>query len=68
MKNVTIYEVKSQLSRLLARARAGEEIIITKLGVPIAKLVPAVPQDPEVVASTRTDVVFEPLPDNEASY
>ena len=66
MKNVTIYEAKSQLSRLLTRARAGEEIIISKSGVPIAKLVPVVPQNPEFVTSTRTDVVFEPLPENEA--
>ncbi len=35
-----LYEAKSQLSRLVDRAAAGEEIIIGKNGRPLAKLVP----------------------------
>ena len=35
-----IHEAKSQLSRLIERALAGEEVIISKAGKPIARLVP----------------------------
>jgi prevent-host-death family protein len=37
------YEVKTHLSRLLARVEKGERITITRHGVPVAVLVPAVP-------------------------
>jgi prevent-host-death family protein len=36
----TIAEAKAQFSRLLRRVVAGEEITITKRGVPVARLVP----------------------------
>jgi len=37
---VNIHEAKTHFSRLLARVRAGEEIVIAKAGRPIARLVP----------------------------
>ena len=37
---VNIYDAKTQLSSLVDRAAAGEEIIIAKNGAPKAKLVP----------------------------
>ncbi len=37
---VTIDQARTQLSRLLVRVNAGEEIVITKAGKPIARLVP----------------------------
>ena len=37
---VDIYEAKTNLFNLVARAAAGEEIIIAKAGKPKAKLVP----------------------------
>ena len=37
---VNIHEAKTQLSRLLERVVAGEEVIIGKAGKPIARLVP----------------------------
>lgn len=40
---VSLYDAKTQLSRLVDRAAAGEEIVISKNGVPHAKLVP-IPQ------------------------
>ena len=41
MKKVfSIAEAKAQFSKLLRRAAAGEEITITKWGVPVARLVP----------------------------
>ena len=36
---VNIHQAKTHLSRLLAQAAGGEEIIIAKNGVPVAKLV-----------------------------
>ena len=35
-----LYDAKTQLSSLVERAAAGEEIIIAKAGKPVAKLVP----------------------------
>ena len=35
-----IYEAKTRLSHLVERAAKGEEIVIAKAGVPLAKLVP----------------------------
>lgn len=40
-KAFSVTEAKTQFSKLLHRAAAGEEITITKWGVPIARLVPA---------------------------
>lgn len=44
--SVGAYEAKTHLSALLERVQNGEEIIITKHGAPIARLVP--------IASTAT--------------
>ena len=38
--NVNIHEAKTHLSRLLERAAAGERVVISKAGTPIADLVP----------------------------
>ncbi len=39
-ETVSLYEAKTQLSRLVERAAAGEEIVIAKSGRPRARLVP----------------------------
>jgi prevent-host-death family protein len=39
VKKINIYDAKTQLSRLVERAAAGEEIVIAKAGRPKAKLV-----------------------------
>jgi prevent-host-death family protein len=44
MKAVNTHEAKTQLSRLLRRVAAGEEIVIANRGVPVARLIP-VPQE-----------------------
>ena len=36
---VNLYEAKTQLSKLVDRAAAGEEIVIAKAGKPMAKLI-----------------------------
>jgi prevent-host-death family protein len=40
MKQVNVRQAKTQLSKLLRRVAAGEEISIAKRGVPVARLVP----------------------------
>lgn len=40
---MNIHEAKTQLSKLVEQAAAGEEIIIAKAGKPMAKLVPYAP-------------------------
>jgi prevent-host-death family protein len=44
MKAVNTHEAKTQLSRLLRRVAAGEEITIANRGVPVARLVPVPPE------------------------
>ncbi len=40
MRTVNIYEAKTNFSRLVELAAAGEEIIIAKAGKPVARLSP----------------------------
>ena len=40
---VNVHEAKTQLSRLLKRVTDGEEIIISRAGVPVAKLIAVAP-------------------------
>ena len=37
-----VAELKAQLSRYLRRVKAGEEILVTERGAPVARLVPVV--------------------------
>jgi prevent-host-death family protein len=39
-----IHEAKTNLSRIIDRVEHGEEIIISRAGTPVAKLVPLAPQ------------------------
>ena len=56
MEAVGAYEAKTHLPRLLDDVAAGKSVVITKHGVPVARLVPARQQaaDPrEVIAALR---------------
>ncbi|WP_159621979.1 type II toxin-antitoxin system Phd/YefM family antitoxin [Ruania rhizosphaerae] len=54
MATVSVYEAKSQLSRLIADAERGEETIVTRHGRPVARLVPfAVRRAPRVPGRWR---------------
>jgi prevent-host-death family protein len=44
MSSVNVHEAKTQLSRLLQRVAAGEEITISNRGVPVARLIPVQPK------------------------
>ena len=37
---INVHEAKTQFSRLIQRVLAGEEIVISRAGKPVAKLVP----------------------------
>ena len=43
MRQVGSFEAKNKLSSLLDQVERGAEIVITRRGKPVAKLVPAVP-------------------------
>ncbi len=71
MKVVNMHAAKTNLSDLIKRARAGEEVIIARDGVPVAKLV-SVDQQPAKrqfgALAGRLHVTasfFEPLPPDE---
>lgn len=40
MRTVNMHEAKSQLSALVEAANAGEEVVIARAGMPVARLVP----------------------------
>ena len=70
MVKVNVHEAKTQLSRLLDRAHAGEEIIIAKNGEPYARLVPLETpraRTPGLLKGGVEDAFFEPLPEDELS-
>ena len=43
MQEIGLFEAKNKLSALVDRVEHGAEILITRRGKPVAKLVPAVP-------------------------
>jgi prevent-host-death family protein len=75
MATVTIHQAKTNLSRLIERARAGEEIIIAKGGEPVARLEPFKKRPPDrrglagIMKKKWPDLpdafFFEPLPEEE---
>lgn len=40
MQHVSVHEAKTHLSRLLRQAAAGEDVVITRSGRPMVRLVP----------------------------
>jgi prevent-host-death family protein len=67
---VNIHEAKTTLSRLVARAEAGEEVILARRNVPVARLVPVAGADAKRVFGDLhgvfevPDAFLEPLPDD----
>jgi prevent-host-death family protein len=59
MKSVNVHEAKTHLSRLLERVERGEEVIISRAGTPVAKLV-AVPAAKRVLGADRGRVRIAP--------
>ena len=62
---INVHDAKTQLSKLLERAHAGEEIVLAKAGKPYARLVPLQQPAPRRQAGRLPgrvdDSFFEPL-------
>ena len=71
MTIVTIHTAKTTLSQLIARAEAGEEIVLARGNQPVAKIVAIEPAPQKRQAGayrgkfTVGPEFFEPLPDDE---
>ena len=73
MTIVTIHQAKTNLSKLIARVEAGEDIVIARGKIPVAKLTPfASPKRARVFGSLRGHYevpedafFFDPLPEDE---
>ncbi|MCY3756995.1 MAG: type II toxin-antitoxin system Phd/YefM family antitoxin [Acidobacteria bacterium] len=70
MITVNVHEAKTNLSRLLAKAEAGEEVIIARNGKPVARLAPVQTRGkprPDVFKGkvVLPDSFFDPLPEEE---
>ncbi len=66
---VSLREARAQLSRLIDQAHAGQEIILTKRGKPVARLMPLrsgpVLRQPGGLNGQVDEAFFEPLPEAE---
>jgi prevent-host-death family protein len=57
-KSYNVHEAKTHLSRLLDQVAAGEDVVIAKAGVPVARLVPVVLPAEERPLGTESGRVF----------
>lgn len=62
---VNVYEAKTQLSALLARVEAGEEVVIARAGTPIARLVRYAPGANAFASMRGAWAELGPLPSDE---
>ena len=66
---VNVHDAKTQFSKLLEQAHAGQEIILAKAGKPYARMVPLAPvatgRMPGRLKGIVDDAFFDPLPDEE---
>ena len=58
--NVPVTELRAHLSKWLARAQEGDEIVVTDRGVPVARLV-GVDAESTLERLTREGVISRPL-------
>ncbi|HIJ61446.1 MAG TPA: type II toxin-antitoxin system Phd/YefM family antitoxin [Rhodospirillaceae bacterium] len=71
MTTFTIHTAKTTLSKLIARAEAGEEIVLARGSQPVAKIIPIIaPPAKRHFGAYRGKVTvseefFAPLPDDE---
>ena len=71
MTSTTIHAAKTNLSKLIARAEAGEEVVILRDTMPVARLVPYASRAPKRTFGALagqvalTPAFFEPLPPSE---
>ena len=74
MITVNIHQAKTNLSKLLKDVMEGQEVVIAKAGVPIAKLIPIAPQKPKRKPGALKGKIYiapdfdDPLPDEDLYY
>ena len=68
MASISVYHARAEFSRLIERALAGEDIVITRRGKPAVRLIPVEQELPRRKPGALkglfevTDEFFEPLP------
>ena len=66
---INVHDAKTQFSKLLEQAHAGQEIILAKAGKPYARMMPLAAAAPKRqrgrVKGIVDDAFFEPLPEAE---
>jgi prevent-host-death family protein len=73
MSTVTIHQAKTNLSKLIQKAAAGEEVIIARRAKPVARLVAVGDVKGKRMPGSLKGTLragpefFEPLPENELS-
>ena len=70
MAQFTVHTAKTNLSRLIADALAGEDVVIARGSVPVVRLVPVEPQGRRSFGALKGKIVMDtnfndPLPDDE---
>ena len=73
MTTVTIHHAKTQLSKLIAKAEAGEEVVIMRGKTPVAKLTSVATVKPRLkfgmlkgkIPPLPDEFFFDPLPEDE---
>ena len=70
MTTVNVHEAKTNLSQLLVRVEAGEEVVIARNGKPVARLVSCKPRGKPQFGAMKgqieiDDNFFDPLPEEE---
>jgi len=71
MPTYTVHDAKTNLSKLIELAEAGEEVVIARRDTPAVRLVPVVAVKPKRQfgaykgEATVTDAFFDPLPEVE---
>jgi prevent-host-death family protein len=73
MTTVTIHQAKTQLSKLIAKAEAGEDVVILRGKNPVARLTAVRPTRPKLtfgmlkgkMPKVPDEFFFDPLPEKE---
>ena len=70
MTTVNVHEAKTNLSKLLVKVEAGEEVVIARSGKPVARLVSCKPKgkrQPDVLKGVINidDSFFDPMTEEE---
>lgn len=70
MAQFSVHDAKTNLSRLIADALAGDEVVIARGSVPVVRLVPLVPRGRRTFGALKGKIAIdarfdEPLPPDE---